>query len=34
VSSEAQTPEQFGAYVRRESQKWDALVKKTGLRAE
>ncbi|MES2188083.1 MAG: tripartite tricarboxylate transporter substrate binding protein [Pseudomonadota bacterium] len=34
VTSEAQTPEQFGAYIHRESQKWDALVKKTGLRAE
>ena len=34
VTSEPQTPEQFGAYVQRESSKWNDLIKKAGLRAE
>jgi len=34
VSTEPRTPEQFGAYLRSETQKWNDLVKRTGLRAE
>jgi tripartite-type tricarboxylate transporter receptor subunit TctC len=34
VSSERKTPEQFGAYMTAETLKWNALIKKTGLRAE
>jgi tripartite-type tricarboxylate transporter receptor subunit TctC len=34
VTSEPETPEQYGAWIKRESAKWDDLVKKTGLRAE
>jgi tripartite-type tricarboxylate transporter receptor subunit TctC len=34
VTSAAKTPEQFGAYLNGEILKWNALIKKTGLRAE
>ncbi|MDN8618200.1 Bug family tripartite tricarboxylate transporter substrate binding protein [Variovorax ginsengisoli] len=34
VSSEPKTPEQFGAYVRTETLKWNDLIKKTNLRLE
>jgi tripartite-type tricarboxylate transporter receptor subunit TctC len=34
VSSEPKTPEQFGAYVKAETLKWNELIKKTHLRAE
>lgn len=34
VSTEPQTPEQFGAYVKTETLKWNALIKKTNLRVE
>lgn len=34
VSSEAKTPEQFGAYLRTETRKWNDLIKKADLRAE
>ena len=33
VSSEPQTPEQFGAYLQREQRKWNELIVKTGLRS-
>ncbi len=34
VSTEPQTPEQFGAYVQRETRKWNELIKKAGLKAD
>ncbi len=34
VSSAPQSPEQFGAYLQRETRKWNELIKKTGLKAD
>ena len=34
VNTEPQTAEQFGAYLQRETRKWNDLIKKAGLRAD
>ena len=34
VSTQAQTPEQFGTYIQRETRKWNELIRKTGLKAD
>jgi tripartite-type tricarboxylate transporter receptor subunit TctC len=34
VTTEARTPEQFAAYLRRETERWVELVKRTGIQAD